>query len=188
MTRLNPGAAQPRGSPPRSRVIRTFAFVLAASLSPSCHGGTPVSSLPAGPLAYRGFPNRWTGAVAQGQPRAWALIRFGEQGVTARIDAIRLADPLPPGIDARFLVNSGRLVPTGATDDAPLGARLESIPVSVSKPVQVVVWFDAAEPGINYQTDSTIIDYAIGNQTYEAVYPVGVGICTVTKVTDPCLE
>lgn len=84
-------------------------------------------------------------------------------------------------------LNTGVPVPTGGTKK-PAGATVQSVPRVITGVVQVVVWFEPARTGIEYFTGSTIIAYSIGGEEYEADYPVGVGICSVDRVTrtTPC--
>jgi hypothetical protein len=65
---------------------------------------------------------------------------------------------------------------------------VHGVPGTISGVVQIVVWFEPSRLGIEYFSRSTTIRYSIEGQEYVAHYPVGVGICSVQRVTatTPC--
>ena len=52
-------------------------------------------ALPEGPLAYTGFPNQWTGAVAVSHPRAWGLVVLGKNRLWVRVERVELDTRCP---------------------------------------------------------------------------------------------
>jgi hypothetical protein len=156
-------------------------LLLVASVLASC------SRASAGPLAYRGMPNNWVGPVAVGQPRAWGLILFGKEGLAATVTDVTFETPPPNGLATRVELNEGEPVPIGAVY-RPDGGITQEVPGEIEGVVQVVVWFEPQEVGIEYFSRSTTIEYSIDGQDYSARYPVGVGICSVERVTaaTPC--
>jgi hypothetical protein len=107
--------------------------------------------------------------------------------VQATIDRITFDVPVPEGLVTKVEVNSGQQVPIGAIQRSK-GETADSSPAQISGVVQIVVWFEPQQAGIEYFTPSTTIQYSVDGQDYEAKYPVGVGICSVEKVTakTPC--
>lgn len=69
------------------RRLASVSLLLVASVFASCNRTTK------GPLAYHGLPNNWIGPVAVGQPRAWGLIRFGKEGLQARVTSVTFGTP-----------------------------------------------------------------------------------------------
>jgi len=145
----------------------------------SCGGH---ETLPEGPLVYTGITNSWAGPVAVSQPRAWGLIRFGRDGLTARVERIRFETPIPGGVHGIVRINFGDQVPIGATKP-PAGARLRGLPTAVRSPAQVVVWMRVDRPDLRYASEGVVIDYSVRGKRYRTTYPVGVTICSVRVVT-----
>jgi hypothetical protein len=167
----------------RRRQVAVLLLIVSALVS--CNR-TPEGP-PAGPLAYEGAPQSWLGPVAVGKPRAWGLIRFGKEGLRATVTSVTLDTPPPEGLATHVELNSGELVAVGGIKN-PKGAIIQSVPGSISGLVQVVVWFEPQRTGIEYFSGSTTIAYTINGKKYEARFPVGVGICSVQRVTatTPC--
>ena len=168
----------------RRRQASVLLLVVASALA-SCNR-TPEGPLE-GPLAYQGLPQSWQGPVALGQPRAWGLIRFGKEGLQAKVTSVTFGTPPPGVLAARVELNEGEPVPIGAIHRSN-GETVQGVPGTISGVVQIVVWFEPQSPGIEYFSRSTTIRYSIDSQEYEAHYPVGVGICSVQRVTatTPC--
>jgi hypothetical protein len=151
-------------------------LLLVASALAACHRTTE------GPLAYTGFPQNWIGPVAVGQSRAWGLIQFGKEDLKATVTSFSFDSPLPDGLAARVELNAGEPVPIGANRRSN-GETVQGVPGSISGVVQIVVWFEPQSLGIEYFSRSTTIRYSIDGHEYVAHYPVGVGICSVQRVT-----
>jgi hypothetical protein len=160
-------------------------FLVVACALTSCNR-TPAAP-PEGPLAYQGFPQSWTGPVALRQPRAWGLIRFGREGLHAKVTGVTFGTRPPDGLATRVELNEGEPVPIGALQRSE-GETVHGVPGTISGVVQIVVWFEPSRLGIEYFSRSTTILYSIEGQEYVAHYPVGVGICSVQRVTatTPC--
>jgi hypothetical protein len=154
----------------------SVSLLLVAPALVSCNRSTE------GPLAYQGHPSNWIGPVAVGQQRAWGLISFGKKGIRATVTSVTFGTPPPDGLVTRIELNKGQLVPVGAIDRS-AGETVQRLPGDISGVVQIVVWFEPREPGIEYFTRSTMIRYSIDGREYVAKYPVGVGICSVERVT-----
>jgi hypothetical protein len=162
----------------RRRASASLLLVASALVSCNRTPGGPQG----GPLAYQGFSQNWIGPVAVGRPRAWGLIRFGKEGLRATVTRLTLDTPPPDGLVTHVELNSGELVATGGIW-RPKGATIESVPGAISGVVQIVVWFEPQRTGIEYFSRSTTIRYSIDGREYVAKYPVGVGICSVKRVT-----
>jgi len=154
----------------------SVSLLLVAPVLGSCNRSTE------GPLAYQGLPSNWIGPVAVGYQRAWGLIRFGKEGIRATVTSVTFGTPPPDGLVTRVELNAGELVPIGAIDHSE-GETIQLLPGDISGVVQIVVWFEPRQSGIEYFTPSTMIRYSIGGREYVATYPVGVGICSVERVT-----
>lgn len=154
----------------------SMSLFLAATAVVSCNHSTE------GPLAYQGHPSDWIGPVAVGQRRAWGLIRFGKEGIQATVTSVTFGTPPPDGLVTRIELNEGELVPVGALDRS-TGEAVQLLPGDISGVVQIVVWFEPRQREIEYFTRSTMIGYSIDGREYVATYPVGVGICSVERVT-----
>jgi hypothetical protein len=160
----------------------SVSLLLVASALASCNGA------PEGPLAYQGnSSSNWIGPVAVGGERAWGLIRFGKEGLRATVTRVTLDTPPPEGLVTHVELNSGELVATGGIWRLK-GATIEPVPGAISGVVQIVVWFEPQRTGIEYFSRSTTIRYSIEGEEYVANYTVGVGICSVERVTatTPC--
>jgi hypothetical protein len=157
---------------------RAACLFLVAAICVACTG-TPETPGD-GPLVYQGFPQSWAGPVAVGQPRAWSLVLFGQEGLRATVTSVALDVP-PAGLATRIELNSGEPIPVGGFDTPP-GATPRSVPGTISGVVQIVVWFEPRQSGIEYFSPSITIGYSIGDDEYMATYPVGVGICSVEQV------
>ena len=133
------------------------------------------------------MPNNWIGPVAVGHERAWGLIRFGEEGLRAAVSSVTFDTPPPDGLATRVELNGGELVPNGAPEGSD-GGTVQGVPGTITGVVQIGVWFKPTRSGIEYFSPSTTIRYAVDGRTYAADYPVGVGICSVERVTaaTPC--
>jgi hypothetical protein len=169
-----------------TRRQRAIALFLVGACALAACNRTPEAP-PEGPLAYQGFPQSWTGAVALSQPRAWGLIRFGRGGLHATVTSVTFGTPLPDGLATRIELNAAESVPIGAPQGSE-GMTVHGVPGTISGVVQIVVWFEPSRLGIEYFSRSTTIRYSIEGQEYVAHYPVGVGICSVQRVTatTPC--
>ena len=128
------------------------------------------------------MPNDWIGPVAVGQPRAWGLIRFGKEGLHATVTSVTFDRSPPDGLVTRVELNRGEPIPVGATHRSE-GETVHGVPGDISGVVQIVVWLEPRRIGIEFFSRSTTIRYSIDDQDYVATYPVGVGICSVERVT-----
>jgi hypothetical protein len=95
---------------------------------------------------------------------------------------VTLDTPLPEGLAANVELNTGEPVAIGGIE-RPEGSTAQGVPGTISGAVQIVVWFEPRSAGIEYFTRSTTIRYSVDERRYEARYPVGVGICSVERVT-----
>jgi hypothetical protein len=154
----------------------SVSLLLVVSALASCSRATQ------GPLAYQGHPNSWIGPVAVGGERAWGLILFGKEGLQATVTSVTFGTAPPDGLVARVELNTGQFVPIGAPYRSE-GESVQGVPGNISGVVQIVVWFQPRKLGIEYFTPSTTIGYSMEGRDYVATYPVGVGICSVERVT-----
>jgi hypothetical protein len=98
------------------------------------------------------------------------------------VSGIPFGTPPPDGLVTRVELNAGQLVPIGALHRSE-GETAQRLPGHISGVVQIVVWFEPRYSGIEYFTRSTTIRYSIDGREYVAEYPVGLGICSVERVT-----